>query len=474
MKNKTYLTLSAVLLSFILVLGAVPTENVFADDDCDDLKGKEKKDCKKQEKDDDDDGDDDDKPRDSKCSRDLKNPWKIKPLCELFLLLEDLRDALVNNDETLPSAGTDRFPVIVEMELSNPDFSFEFGLTGSLTMDRSEPFEDGATGKWTIDTEIVSMDIVGEAPEIGKIVLRQSPTQPSLGNIAQQTPGGEDFPADSFFDIFLEIEIEGIPPFIVPPLFNMDPIRVQTFPVLPVTDIPPIGTQYFQEGCVDIFSSNDPPLGFPLVQICNLQLIPTTPAQEAIKKEILQLEMQAPVAEVADGVSCEDGTSCTINDSFQNGFCQSGPQLFCNDNNVCTFGSCDPNMGCVFTLRTDCDDGLPCTFDGCDSISGCFNQPIPNCDPTNACTVESDCDDGLACTQEACVGATGQCEGGILKNNCVIDNTCYANGDVNPANECEFCRADLMPGENIFDWSNVADGTSCNGGIGVCNSGVCI
>jgi len=43
MKNKTCLTLFAVFLSFILVLGAVPTENVFADDDCDDLKGKEKK-----------------------------------------------------------------------------------------------------------------------------------------------------------------------------------------------------------------------------------------------------------------------------------------------------------------------------------------------------------------------------------------------------------------------------------------------
>ena len=177
MKNKTYLTLSAVLLSFILLLGAVPTENVFADDDCDDLKGKEKRDCKKQEKDDEDDNgdddgnDDDDKPKDSKCSRDLKNPLKIKPLCEVFLLLLDLRDAILNNDdETLPSAGTDRFPVIVEIELSNPDFSFEFGLTGSLTMDRSEPFEDGATGKWTIDTEIVSMQLVGEAPEMAKEV----------------------------------------------------------------------------------------------------------------------------------------------------------------------------------------------------------------------------------------------------------------------------------------------------------------
>jgi len=384
------------------------------------------------------------------------------------------------------------------------------GFTGSLTMDTSEPFEDGATGKWTIDTEIVSMQLVGEAPELGKIVLRQSSMQASLGNIAQQTPGGEDFPADSFFDIFVEIEIEGIPPEIVPPLFNMDPIRVQTFPVLPVTDIPPIGTKYFQEGCVDIFSSNDPPLGFPLVQICNLQLIPTTPAQEAIKKEILQLEMQGPATGVVDGVSCEDGDSCTINDSFQNEVCQAGPQLFCNDSNVCTSGSCDPNVGCVFTLRTDCNDGNSCTFDGCESNSGCFNTPITNCDDTidsdgdgipdafdncpntsnpgqidtdgdgignscdaaNVCTDNSSCDDGLSCTPDGCMN--GLCSGGINVNTCLIDDTCYANGDANPANECEFCRADLMPGENILDWSNVADGTSCNGGIGICSSGICI
>jgi len=466
-----YLTLFAVFLSFILVLGAIPTENVFADDDCDDLKGKEKRDCKKQEKEDDDDddngdddgNDDDDKPRDKKCSRDLKNPWKIKPLCELFLLLEDLRDAIGNNDETLPSAGTDRFPVIVEMDFATPDETFRIGLTGSLTMDRSDPFEDGSTGKWTIDTEIVSMELAGTVPESGNIVIRQSSTQQSLGNIAQQTPGGEDFPADSFFDIFIEIEVEGVPPFLTSPFVNMDPIRVQTFPVLPVTDIPPIGTQYFQEGCVDIFTSNDPPLGFPVVQICDLVLIPTTPAEEAIKKEILQLEMQEPPDQVADGISCEDGDSCTINDSFQNGVCEAtGPNLFCNDNNVCTFGSCDPNVGCVFNLRTDCSDRNLCTYDGCDSNSGCFFIPIVNCD------------DGLSCTQEACISTTGECDGGLLPMNCLIDNTCYANGDENPANECEFCRADGMPGENINDWSNDPDGTLCNGGSGICSSGVCI
>ena len=115
-----------------------------------------------------------------------------------------------------------------------------------------------------------------------------------------------------------------------------------------------------------------------------------------------------------------------------------------------------------------CDDFNQCTTDSCNQLGGCFNQPR-SCDDSNLCTVDScdaqtgctndeiNCDDGLACTAEACVADTGLCDGGIFPGNCVIDNTCYANDDVNPANECEFCRADGMAGENILDWSDVAD-----------------
>jgi len=134
--------------------------------------------------------------------------------------------------------------------------------------------------------------------------------------------------------------------------------------------------------------------------------------------------------------------------------------FLCDDSDACTADSCDQVDGCS-SEPLSCDDSLLCTVDSCDSQVGCSNVPI-------------DCDDGLSCTQEACVGATGQCDGGILVNNCVIDNTCYANGDVNPANECEFCRADLTPDENIIDWSDVADGTSCGVSPQTCQAGVCV
>jgi len=229
-----------------------------------------------------------------------------------------------------------------------------------------------------------------------------------------------------------------------------------------------------------------PPLGFALAQLCNLRLIPTTPSEDVIKSEIVLLLSGGTSTDstTPDQTSCEDGNTCTVGDFIQSGVCESGNIISCDDANVCTADSCDVSNGCE-NIPISCDDMDECTLDTCNQLGGCFIEPR-SCDDFNLCTVDScdsqtgcsnvriDCDDGLACTTEACVGATGQCGGGINVNNCVIDNTCYANDDVNPANECEFCRADLMPGENILDWSNVADGTSCGAPGQTCQAGDCI
>ena len=69
-----------------------------------------------------------------------------------------------------------------------------------------------------VETEIVSMELVGQSP-LGPIVIRTSPVPPSTGEIKElqnNTPGILDIPpfngtgqADSFFDVFFEIEIGG-------------------------------------------------------------------------------------------------------------------------------------------------------------------------------------------------------------------------------------------------------------------------
>ncbi len=462
--NKSNLVLFGVIITAVLVIGGFTTNMVFALEDQTKLM--------------------------KKCSKE-KNQNKIE--CQILMIILEIKAIIENNKETYPPVGSDGYSLIAELTISTPDGAFDIATTGNTIVQRSDPYEDDPTGKWTIDTEIISMELTGDFPAVdGPIIFRQSSSQQSLGNIQQQIPGGEDFPADSFFDIFLEIELPTLPPEsgVVQPLRNVDPIHVEINQGNPLMSIPPLGNLYEQEGCVDIFTSNDPP--FPIIQLCDLKLIPATPTEEEIKSElIVLLSGLTTVDEIGDEsvpifnqASCEDGDACTVNDFFEDSQCVSGPTPSCDDANLCTVGSCDSGVGCVYEL-VSCDDFNQCTTDSCNQLGGCFNQPR-SCDDSNLCTVDScdaqtgctndeiDCDDGLACTAEACVGDTGLCEGGILVNNCVIDNTCYANDDVNPANECEFCRADLTPGENIRDWSDVADGTSCNGGSGICSSGVCI
>ena len=64
-----------------------------------------------------------------------------------------------------------------------------------------------APGKYEIDTEIVSMSLTGSCPDLGGDVTVKSRGDPSTGKIIDLNPDYDtDFPAESFFDIFVEIQ----------------------------------------------------------------------------------------------------------------------------------------------------------------------------------------------------------------------------------------------------------------------------
>ena len=80
-------------------------------------------------------------------------------------------------------------------------------LTGPTVVERSDP----PMGGGTIDTEIVSMDLTGSTP-LGSVRVKAGQDQgltPSKGKITPKLPG-YDYPAESFFDIFFEIELPKI------------------------------------------------------------------------------------------------------------------------------------------------------------------------------------------------------------------------------------------------------------------------
>jgi len=94
-----------------------------------------------------------------------------------------------------------------------------------------------------------------------------------------------------------------------------------------------------------------------------------------------------------------------------------------------------------------CDDYDPCTAD--DRFRGgmCRGTPLP-------------CDDGLACTLDFCQPESGRCGAGLLIDHCLIEGTCYRDGDSSPANACLVCN----PAHSTARWTETTvcdDEDSC-------------
>ena len=162
-----------------------------------------------------------------------------------------------------------------------------------------------------------------------------------------------------------------------------------------------------------------------------------------------------------DGLACEDGSKCSIDDVCSKGGCQGGSALGCDDGKSCTADYCLADVGCQhLTLVTgpcsdgnpcngleqcapagcqaatplNCTDGNPCTLDDCDA-TGCYHAVLPpgiGCSDASACTggdvcdgqggckgtpltgpgcctVTAECNDGFSCTSDSCDVPTSRC-----------------------------------------------------------------
>ncbi|MCK4658584.1 MAG: thrombospondin type 3 repeat-containing protein, partial [Phycisphaerae bacterium] len=204
-----------------------------------------------------------------------------------------------------------------------------------------------------------------------------------------------------------------------------------------------------------------------------------------------------------NGTTCDDGLFCNENETCTDGVCGGGNANLCSDDLDCTTDTCnedtdecdhvqnaetcliddvcynDGNLNpandcqeCNSTLDplgwsnrtngTSCDDGLFCNEnETCtDGVCGGGNANL--------------CDDSLDCTTDSCNEDTDTCEHTTNVGTCLIDEVCYGDGAVNPANDCEECNSSL----DQFDWSNRANGSTCDDGLfcnenETCTGGVC-
>ncbi len=130
-----------------------------------------------------------------------------------------------------------------------------------------------------------------------------------------------------------------------------------------------------------------------------------------------------------DATACDDGISCTAEDSCQDGVCKGkASAALCDDAEICSLDACLPIIGCVhYALQSaPCDDGDACTTGDLCQAKGCAGQPQP----------ADACDDSQVCTKDTCQSkgpgagckhtpAAGPCDDG---DPCTLGDTCSDGG----------------------------------------------
>lgn len=147
---------------------------------------------------------------------------------------------------------------------------------------------------------------------------------------------------------------------------------------------------------------------------------------------------------------------------------------------VCTSRNSPAGTACGDKTKNDCTDP-----DTCDGAGECLKNDQPDgteCDDLY-CTINQVCDSGvcsggetrtcddrLPCTTDTCNKVEDKCVFEVKRGNCRILGKCYADGDVNPDNECQYCEAPDRPSE---DWSPCSRDTPCTSDENECTDDFC-
>ena len=146
--------------------------------------------------------------------------------------------------EQFPPAGFDNSQSLGMVVINIPpplNITDTIFVTGPTTIWRSDPMVDPVSGDIYIETEIVEMQLQGTGQRLGPIFIQLNPNMPSHGQIMDANPDPNyDFPAESFFDVFIEVFTE-FPVALV--LHNEIPLTINTV----INCIPPYGNPYEHE-----------------------------------------------------------------------------------------------------------------------------------------------------------------------------------------------------------------------------------
>ncbi len=251
---------------------------------------------------------------------------------------------------TCPPAGSDSFDTTAVVTLDIPLLGLRdvVTLTGPTTIQRGDPVDPG-DGRRELLTELVSLGLTGTSPVLGPIRLVQNPTLPSVGGIKASNVGS-DFPADSFFDVFFEIETTLAPPF--DRLSNAVPLRL-----------------YETIGCV-------PPLGAIYQPVPGGDRVAIYDSEDNQVASLIHAQHEVVSSLCGDGVvesfeACDDGNTIDCDGCDRN----------------CTTTGCGNGVECA---PEQCDDGNTSAGDGCSPTCSLEPKRVICIDAGPACAAEND------------------------------------------------------------------------------------
>jgi cysteine-rich repeat protein len=299
---------------------------------------------------------------------------------------------------SFPPAGNDSFDSLAVVSMAIPALSVDDSifLRGPTTIHRDGPFDAG-DGRRQIATEMTAMSLTGSTAILGHVKIIESPSLASTGQIKAQTISG-DFPADSFFDLFFEIDTQFPPPY--DKLHNAVPIHLQQV----IKCVPPLGSIY-----VPAYA-----LSTPLLDVTNTPVGTLTHAQHRVPAGPL-----CGNGVVNPGESCDDGNrlDCDGCDSNCTTGCGNGiacaPEE-CDDGNAIPGDGCESN--CTVTVP-------PCSGETCGNFTGTCNPSFPGeCFCFTVAEGGGNCADDFQCsTAQSCPGGTSTCPPGTT---CYVSTCC--------------------------------------------------
>ena len=124
----------------------------------------------------------------------------------------------------------------------------------------------------------------------------------------------------------------------------------------------------------------------------------------------------------SDGMGCDDGSPCSLNDNCQQGTCGGTPVDCSSHESQCTEGVCDEGSGTCSAINKD--NGTPC-LQNCLSSPSCNNGACEG-DPVDCSYLTDQCHVGFCDPVDgACKASTltGVCDDG---NSCTENDTCLA------------------------------------------------